>query len=352
MKIYTVALIFVATPFSYLEVMYKDVVFSMGIFAITIGIYHIIKRQNIVWQDILTLTIGGAFASLCRHAGNIAVILAFVSAMIYFFLKKRKKVWRYLIGIIFFQVFCYLFVNVVLMETLNATKNPAYVKYTMPMVTIAAAAYNDVEFEPEDIEVLERVMPVEEWGNCYNRYWADSISRGWGKIGNRINTVSTLVDTEEYGKDLLKVNANLLIHHPYIYVKSIFDMNNIMWKLAEPNQGYEWVISTVVPNEKITYLASFKYTNLYTKFMYDMPLTNAIYARGGAALFIILFTGVIWILQKKRQFLIALIPIMVYDCTLLITIPAQDARYVLPGIECATFLIAIIFGTDREAKHN
>ena len=348
MKIYTAVLVFVAAPFNYLEVMYKDVVFSMGILAITVGIYHIIKKKSIVWQDILVLTIGGAFASLCRHAGNVAVMLALVSVLGYFLIKKQKKICKYLIGITVFQVCLFLLVNVVLMDSLNATENPAYIKYTMPMVTIGAAASHGVEFESEDAEILERIMPIEEWGNCYNKYWADDLARGWGKIGGRINTVSNLIDTEQYGKDLLRINIKLLVNHPYIYVKSIFDMNNIVWKMARPNGGYEMAICTVTKNEQITYLIPFKYTDLWTQFMCNMPLTNVLYARGGVALFTILFSGVIWIIQKKRYFLIVLVPIIVYDCMLLITIPAQDPRFILPGIECAIFLAAVVFGADKD----
>lgn len=348
MKIYTAILVFSTVPFNYLEVMFKDVVFSMGILAVTVGIYHIIKKKNIVWQDILVLTVGGAFTSLCRYTGNIVVLLALISLLVCFFVKNQKKICQYLFGIIVVQVCIFLFVNVGLMHLLNVTKNPAYIKYTMPMLTISSAAYSGVEFDPEDAETLEKVMPIEEWGNCYNKYWADDVTRSWGKIGTRIDTVSELVETEQYGKDLLKINAKLLLHHPDIYVKSIFDMNNIMWKMAKPNDGYEWAICTKSEDEQTTYLALFKYTYLWTNFMYNMPLTEIIYARGGVALFTILFSGVIWILQRKRCFLIVLVPIITYSCMLLITIPSQDARFVLPGIECAIFLAAVVFGTDRE----
>ena len=348
MKVYTAALLFTSIPFNYLEVMYKDVVFSMGMLAIIVGIYHIIKSQKILWQDILALMVGGVFVGLCRHAGTVVVLLGLISVFLFFFCKRKKEIWKYLAGILIFQIACFWFVNVALMESLNATENPSYVKYSIPLVTIGAAASRGVEFEQEEKKILEKIMPIEEWGNCYNKYWADDLSRGWGKIGNRINTVGDLIDNEQYGRDLLKINLKLLKNHPYIYIKSIFDMNNIIWKMATPNDGYEWPIGAVAKNEEITYLSPFKYTNQWTLFMYRTPLTNTVYARGGVALFLILFTGTIWFLQKKRDLLIALIPIIVYDSMLLITIPSQDPRFVLPGIECAIFLTAVVFGEGRE----
>lgn len=348
MKIYTAVLVLVATPFNYLEVMYKDTVFSMGILAITVGIYHIIKNQNIVWQDILVLTIGGAFVNLCRHAGNITVMLAFMSLFVYFIKKKQKKIWKYVAGITVIQVCLFAFVNIVLMHWLNIDRNPAYVKYTMPMVAISAAASCDVEFDPEDREILEKVMPIQEWGECYNKYWADDIARSWGKIDDHIDTVSYLVDTEQYGRKLLKINAKLLLNHPYIYVKSIFDMNNIVWKMATPNDGYEWAIGNVEKDEQITYFVPYNCTSRWAQFMYNMPLTNVLYARGGVALFVVLFSGVVWILKRDLCLLITLVPVVANSCMLLLSVPSQDPRYVLPGIECAIFLLAVVYETDME----
>lgn len=350
MKIYTAVLIFVATPFNYLEVMYKDTVFSMGILAITVGIYHILHNQNIVWQDICALTIGGAFVNLCRYAGNITVMLAFMLLLLYFIKRKQKKIWKCMIGITIVQVCLFSFVNIVLMHWLNIDRNPAYIKYTMPMVAISAAASCDVEFDAEDREILEKVMPIQEWSECYNKYWADDIARSWGKIGDRIDTVSYLVDTEQYGEELLKINAKLLWKHPYIYIKSIFDMNNIVWKMAKPNDGYEWALCTSVKDEQILYFVPFKCTSLWTQFMHNMPLTNVIYSRGGVALFVILFSGVVWILKRKLCLLITLVPIVVNNCMLLISVPSQDPRYILPGIECAVFLAAVIFGAEGDGQ--
>ncbi len=350
MKIYTITLLIVAAPLNYLEVMYKDVVFSMGILAITVGLYHVVKNNKVIWQDILALALGGAVSSLCRHAGNIAVFLAFIAAIFYCAIKKRKKILKCFLGVMAFQVLVYLVVNVFLFQLLNVTENPAYIKYTMPMVTIGSAVSNGVEFDDADTEVLEMVMPVEEWGQCYDKYWADTISRSYGKIGDRIHIVSKLVDSEQYGLKLLKINLKLLLQHPCIYLKSIFDMNNIIWKIATPNDGYEWALCSVTKNEQITYHVPFVYTDLWTQFMWHNPFTNVVFARGGVALYIILLSGTIWIIKKKKHLLIALIPISIYDSMLFITIPAQDPRYILPGIECAIFLVAVVFGTDKETR--
>lgn len=349
MILYTVALVLVAAPFNYLEVMYKDVVFSMGILSVTVAFYHILKNDKIVWQDGIILSIGGAFACLCRHAGIVAVVVAFVITLLYFVVRKIKKVSLYMAGIIIFQISIYIFVNVYLMHSLNADKNPVYIKYTMPMVTIGAAASCNIGFfDAEDTEVLEMVMPVEEWGECYDKYWADTISRSYGKIGDRIDVVNNLIENEGYGLKLLKINAKLLVRHPYVYLKSILDMNNIIWKIANPNDGYVWALCTVARNDEITYNVPFVVTNSWTQFMCYTPVLNSVFARGGLSLFVVFFSVVVWFIQKERYLIIALMLIMMYNCILFITIPAQDPRYVLPEIECAIFLVAVLLGESKE----
>lgn len=57
--------------------------------------------------------------------------------------------------------------------------------------------------------------------------------------------------------------------------------------------------------------------------------------------------GMVYILKKKKWVLLSLIPILIYDCMLMITMPAQDSRYILPGIECALFFVAVTFGMER-----
>ncbi|MDE6252655.1 MAG: hypothetical protein K2M78_08460 [Lachnospiraceae bacterium] len=347
MKIYTFVLIISTTSFEYLDVMYKDVVFSMGMLAVTAGIYHVGRSKKIRIKDIVVILMGGMFAGLCRHAGNVAVTLALISALVFFIIKKQKEIYKRWIGIVIFQIVIFIFVNMVLMSALNVTENPKYVKYGMPMVAIGAAAHQGIEFDDEDKKELEKVMTVKEWGECYDKYWADTISRRWGRIGGHIDTLSNLIDNEAYGTKLLKINMKLLVHHPYRYIKSIFDMNNIIWKMGTPNDGYVWSMCNVKENEDITYLASYTYTKPLSNFKDKMPITRALFLRGGVALFFILFSGVVHILKNKRYFLVSLIPILIYDCMLIITIPAQDSRYILPGIECAIFFIAVTFGIEK-----
>jgi hypothetical protein len=81
-----------------------------------------------------------------------------------------------------------------------------------------------------------------------------------------------------------------------------------------------------------------------------MPLTNALFQRGGFSIFAIVLVMTILVLKKKWEYLLVIVPVVVTDMLLFITIPAQDPRYALPTIECAIFLLALLPVLQKEER--
>jgi hypothetical protein len=206
-------------------------------------------------------------------------------------------------------------------------------------------------FETSDQEQLEKVMPLEDWGNCYNKYWADSISRTYGTIGDRINTVDELLQNDNYGSFLIKMNLKILVKNPRLYFRALFDMSSIMWEMGLPIDSDSVMVSHLcqVPStETIRYTSFFKITDTWSRFLDDMPITNALFQRGGFSIFVIVLMMTVFVLKKKWKYLLVIVPIVVNDMLLFITIPAQDPRYVLPTIECAIFILALLPALRRK----
>lgn len=264
--VYTFIVCITITPFLYLESMIKDTVFSMGILALTVVLFKIIYTDEFNKIDIIFISIIPLFSILCRHGGFFVVIITY-SAMILFYIKKKKNIAIKFALLFAFHGCVYLLVTVVLLNSLSATKNPAYVKYGTPMAMIGAAVSQNVDLSNEDIEILEQVMPLERWGECYNKYWADDISRSWGKIGEDVNKVEQLVDTNGFGKKLIEINAKLFLKHPIIYLRAFFDMNSIIWEIAKPVDVALMTTSEVPEDVNIVYSTSYKITNSVAQFM-------------------------------------------------------------------------------------
>ncbi len=349
MRFYTFLLVLSITPFVYLEVAYKDVVFSMGMLALTASLWNIIRTQKISTKDFIAFSLLGVFVTLCRHMGWIAPMAGLSVLILYLFkLKKYREIMKSL-GMVLCHGTLYVIVYIFLMNGLKAEKVPLYVSYGTPMAMIGAAVQEGVVFEPEDVELLEQVMPVSEWGECYNKYWADDISRAWGKIGERIYSVETLLVHEGYGEELLRMNAKLLLKHPVLYIRALFDMNSMLWEIGKPIDSNDMSLCSVPRNEEISYLAFYKSTDILSRFCNDIPLLHSLFWRGGASIFTILLSVTVLFLRRQGRYVLAAVPIIIYSCMLAIVMPAQDPRFILPMIECAIFILALLF-EDKNAN--
>jgi hypothetical protein len=98
----------------------------------------------------------------------------------------------------------------------------------------------------------------------------------------------------------------------------------------------------VAKNETIRYTSFYEITDVWSRFLDDMPITSALFQRGGFSIFAIVLMMTVLVLKKKWKYLLVIIPIVINDILLFITIPAQDPRYVLPTIECAIFILALL----------
>ncbi|MBR6483802.1 MAG: hypothetical protein IKT14_02180 [Clostridiales bacterium] len=349
-KIYTALGIIAGTPYIYLEDMIKDVVFSIGMLALCCGLFRVIRNRKMKRADMAVIFIIPLFVSLCRHMGIISVIITFLAAGIYFLKKSEKKISLAFMGGIILHLVIFVLINNVLAGAMNVEPNPAYVKYSTPIAMIGAAADNGVEFSSEDLEAIEKVMPYEKWAECYNRYYSDDLTRSWGEIGDDAFKISSLVDNEGFGKDIIRINFHLVTGHPVIYLRALFDMNSIIWEMHLPYECDKISVAQIQPDDSHYHMFFFYLTRKYTKFMDDLSVTRALFYRGGVSLFLCAVYAAVWKMKKKSGFMICLIPSLINTLMLSITVPAQDTRYVLPLILTCLFLTSVMFSGSSKTS--
>lgn len=351
MKVYTIVLLLMFSPFYYLQIMYKDVIFSMFMLGLTVFILYILNNKANVFM-IIYGTITALGVSLFRHAGNIPVFCSLFFVGLFMFRKKEyKKVKALSVILVITFISSELFLPFVSSNILQATPNPNYIAYGTPMYMVGAALNRNIEFDEEDIEQLEKVMPLDTWKECYDRYMVDKIARGWSTVGyENLGRIEKLIEDEGYGFYLIKLNGKLLLHHPVFYVRCVLDPSSILWELATPNDGYNMSASGVSEQENVTYTGMWQFTKRYTDFTYSVPILKDILWRGGFSLLLILFSVVLMILKKRYMDLLLFFPIGIFDCLLLLTIPSQDPRYALSTIEVA--VLSLAYSTIQECEKN
>lgn len=348
--LYTILVSLAALPFLYLGIMYKDTVYSMGVLGLTAVLYKVMTTQEMTVRDGVYLGIFPLFALLCRHGGLVPVVISTSAAGIWFWRKKRRELTKMLLGAAVWFLVAWMVVNIILAKVLSATENPSYIKYSVPMSMVGAAVADGIEFSPEDTQLLEEIMPLERWAECYNKYWADDLDRPHGKIGEEaIVRLEEALEEKGFGKELIRLNAQLLITHPMTYLRAFFDMNSIMWELAKPHDAQTMALSRVEEDFWVRYSAAYSLTHPLNEFMDEYPLAAALVTRGGAALFVLLFCAAVMV-SKNRLLAIPFLPIGIVSLMLSITIPAQDPRYILPAMECGIFFLSPLMSRMIQKK--
>ena len=347
-RLYTIASILIFTPFVYLQVMMKDIIYSICLVSFTLELFIILHKES-SRKNLYLLTLSGLGTALFRHAQLFPVILTLFICMI-FALKKNIQLLKGIAVASAFIIGLYIcIVPVISFHLLDARKNPSYTTYTTPIAMIGSAVSNGVTFSKEDTAILERVMPLEKYGEFYNKYYLDDISRFWGKIGDYVWNFEKEVDDNNFGKELLRLNAKLVISHPILYITSIFDASSIVWEIGRPiDAGSEWGIASLTENtDLISYSNLYSFTKPLMHLTAQFPVYRSISVRGGFALYSIIFGAVILCLKKRYTDLLPILPITIVSLLLLITTPAQHTRYILQSIECALLIVPYAYYVKR-----
>lgn len=348
-RAYIAAVIATFVPTFFVMVMIKDVAFSMALLLFGLCVLRIVSAERVRKRDWALLGVAGFFVSVLRHAGFLPVL---VTLPVLFFRQWRKK--RAALGAIVaagIALAGFLALNLVFRALPDARHNPYYIAYSIPMQMIGAVAKSGVAIPPEDRAVMEEVMPVERWAECYQHYHSDSISRTYGKIGADVEKVSQ----KRLGGALLRLNARFLVRFPNVYLEAFFDQNSLMWEMTTPADGYDrsylWYpalnSSEDVPEDTV-FNGFTALSNRYAEFLYGMPVLHSVLWRGGFANFALVLCCVVLIRKKRVSDLIAILPVFAVSAGMLISMPAQEVRYVFPNLEYAVFFAVYSYYAKRQ----
>ncbi len=363
-KIYVAAASLVLTPYIYLQLTYKDVLFTMSLFAFSLCLLDCVTKERVNWKNTASFVAFGLVMVLFRHGSLVPVLAGAAALFLVLFLGKRKgdclKMAGSLAAVLALKL---LIVDLLAFQILDTVRNPGYVSYSLPMVLAGGMASDaEVELTEDEKTVMEIITPLEHWRECFadtgNGYWADPIARDWSTIGGDIHKI----DEYDLGEPLLRLNFSLFRRYPVKYLTLFFNCNSLVWEMGRPVDGYEWApvegtcfeFAQGYPTEEE--MPRTAMTNIMLQISNAssrIPIVRSFTWRGGIWTFVLLLSGLL--LLRKRRFKEAgtLLPVLVVLAMLMLAIPAQDPRYVLGGIECGIFfgVYAVFVPVGLQRKH-
>ena len=345
---YTVVSCLIFTPYAYYQIMMKDIIYSICLVGFVLSILRLMDGENSCGVFILAF-LSGEGVCLFRHAQIIVFGITAIVICIKLFREGKNEFRKWLV-----MVSCVVVVYVTIVPIYtysmdsHVAKNPKYVSYTVPIGMIGAAIANGIEMDESDREVLEEVMPIEDWKRCYYEYNLDEISRPWGRIGpEKCMVLQEKIEHEGMGKRIIVMNAKLLFAHPIQYLTSFFKANNIVWEIAKPGDiSTEWGLAVLPQNpDKIYYGIPWEITNGFVQSGKYIPGYRSFALRGGIYLYIIIYCIAILYIKGKKSHIVACIPILIASALLLISLPGGHTRYILPLIQNALIFFPIAYYT-------
>lgn len=348
--LYTVLSLLSSLPYLYCGVMYKDGLFMSCMLGLCVCVADVLTTENARLTTYVRLAAFGLGVSIFRLGTFPIVLIVFLALLIRTARERRALLVRTALATAAF-VCCYVCVERILPnKVLAATKTPSYVMYTVPMGMIGAVAHSGAPIAEDELAVMERILPYETWAEAYNPYFMDPLCRTDGVIGTNVEKIDEL----HLGPEILRLNARFLLRYPRIYLTAFFNANSIVWEMGRPDdsraQEWNWLLDFArAPMEAGAtgvQTQTFGYTGLMLSvadFSYDNAIYRCLVWRGGCSLFVLLMCAVALVLQRRAELLFAMLPPLGFVGALMLSIPSQDPRYILPQLVAAVFFSVYVF---------
>ncbi|MBQ7240555.1 MAG: hypothetical protein IJS56_03850 [Bacilli bacterium] len=349
--IYTVLSLIFMQPLLYLQVSFKDILFSISLLGVETYLIDFIKNDKVDKKTIIIYTIFAIIFSNVRHLMFIPFIFLSIFVIIYL---KKDMIKRKMIGLsVIIVLLVTFFTNGLLPIFLKAEKNPYYVKYTIPIYQISSFIKDDYKFSDDDSKEIEKYLSFETINDKLEIYNADSVSRYW-RIKNSVDNL----EKYDLGPTFLKINFKLFVSHPIQYMKYLWRINSIQFEIADPQNG-ELLNHITSGRYDDTHIEDYMYLSKLHMLIYDLtdrlsktPVLGDILFRGGFYLFMYIVYIVINILNKNKDKILLFIPILVISLMFIISIPSQETRYILPYIIVFPLLTIETFIKTKKTNRN
>lgn len=318
--------------------MWKDSFFAIFFLLTVVYLWRLLDAGKLNWKKTIILFILALITSLARNSGWTSLLVMALVALL-----KKTKEFKRLAKIIIASVICSV-ITVSFIYPLIGVENSLEKVSTFPIAIQQAAKVvaSGVPLEEEEIELIEKLAPVEEIREKYTDGNADPIKWLLGVNDEKIS---------EYGWEYLKLWINLGMRYPTIYLDGYLNMTRNYWKLGvsswqtdnrvfENDFGIEWMPKLA---ERTDLLATY----------------SRVAAEGIPAMVYILYgSNTLWIIvlllgyseiRKKKAGILLISGLMVY-LGLMITSPIALFRYMVAPVLCLPVWFCIVLCNDKEIK--
>ncbi|WP_145139439.1 DUF6020 family protein [Paenibacillus sp. Y412MC10] len=328
--------------------LWKDIPYAFSELLLTI-LLIIVYKTNYCWlyskKNQLFLTVALILVGLLRHNG-IAAVIGTILALFIFYRKENLKNLKISLAVIIIIFLVKIPLNLVL----GTTASPTFLGFSSQIHMVGTMVHENVHLTEKEKNLLGKFLPLEEWRgeNEYNKYSADFLV--WNK-NYKFNDEAFTNNKYEF----IRTWLSLMYSNPKIALEDAASMTSLIWRVQQPQDGYTYTTATVIEKNDLGLEQKSVFPEFRNKLVKIQHFTenidrNWVFWRPALYLFVIIFFGAVFMCRNGIKSLIILIPIIFEVAGLVITIPAQDARYLYAANLIAPFIFMVSFIKINNAK--
>lgn len=333
---------------------WKDIPFTISLLWLTylIGKISISPKKFFdKWYLILILTICIVCVRFFRHNGIIPYVLM-VLFLLFLSIKYFSEIKFKAIGTLLLTIFLTMLIQGPIYNYYQVQQTQNNTSYATMFCALGSAINKDATFSKETNELLESIMPLQEWKVYYNRFSSDYylfVRKG----GMDLSNISAKQAFLAYFEGLFK--------YPDIIIKDRLDGMNLLWDVTQPKESFNYIYSEGVSipkgiepsivDVKLTDDKNLQYIpeNIVTKFIHNIsritskiPLSDIFLNRSG--IYIIFYLVLLFFSHKNKQYQIwwISIPFIGNTISLILSMAHQSYRYIYYVPLCVITMTIII----------
>lgn len=333
--LFTLVISILPLNFLYSVTLWKDILYSYAFLLLLLFVYIGIKNnyKYTIGQSIF-LAISCVSIMKLRHNGLPIGFLMFFIIVILNIIHIRKIKEAATLIISFISVFVIMSLPQWSVNLINNTADVGGALNSTKIYCTGALLNADIEFEKEEIEFLNKIMDIDKWKENYSPY------NGTPILFNQDCHMNVLNNPEDKAK-FDEIFMKYLKQRPDIIVKHFLSVNSIWWCIPENEQA--GMHSVIINNGSISEMSNGRYDNHPILLKWNEKLSNytiktlghkkiytAIY-RPAIAFYIAIIAVIILVIkEKKKDYLLVLLPMLFNIGTYVFLMSSQDQRYFYP----------------------
>lgn len=327
--------------------LWKDTIFSIVVFVYSIILYDIFvgnrclekkspEQENLSALQLCLLGVGTFLIIFLRNNGIYVAAFASIVTVLVILGQKKKKIAAQL-SILWGSI---LVVSIIIQGPVYSAKgwniDSKRESMGIPIQQVAYILSSGVEPEEADLEVLETIMPMENWIGLYNPIVTDTI---------KFDPSFNVVYFEEHAGEFMKTYFHLIGQHPVMAVKAYMLQTMGFWDVTK-SSSTAYICNFHFGN--VEYFMS-DYFDYYLDISFHKLVNPSHYMSAAIFVWIALYTLFLTIKRRNPAGMLVVLPAMGLWLSIMVAVPvAFSFRYIYSLFLCAPLYLLVGCGKTAD----